>query len=340
MPVWRRIVDLIAGMLLILGMLGGFHAMWIGYGQGLDMIHRQETIARTQNVKAATVNASSTRIAEPRAGDPPMESRPAHASVMGWMWIPRFGAGWHRAIQEGTGLDVLNNYGIGHYETSVMPGMTGNSAYAGHRTMGDLGPANLLQPGDPIIIQTADRWYVYEMQKSWETTPDDVAVLDNQGDAKIITLTTCRDSLDLQDSLSHRFIVRGRFKYWANTADGIPSELAPKSDPISKTVARTVDVTRTLSVRAPMSMWLAAATGLLWLLTLGLGRLLAGRNRKRPATWNPMILLWRIQQGGLIGKPLGFMCMWLTVMFAQWAWLSPWLATLLPVFSGTGAMNM
>lgn len=52
-----------------------------------------------------------------------------------------------------------------------MPGSIGNSSYAGHRTPGDLGPADTLKPGDPIIIQTADHWYVYEMQSSWMTTP-------------------------------------------------------------------------------------------------------------------------------------------------------------------------
>lgn len=229
-----RLLQLFAGMSIFLAIILVMHVGWVYIGNGMDQIHTQQTIVTNQGFKTAqpTKTDGSTRIAKPQTGEPPTEPEPEYSTVIGWMRIPRFGTEWQRAIQEGTDLKVLDNYGIGHYQGTVMPGSIGNSSYAGHRTPGDLGPADTLKPGDPIIIQTADHWYVYEMQSSWMTTPDDAAVIadqTDQKDARLITLTTCKYSLDEQDSLSARLIVRGRFKYWANTADGIPQELAPQT---------------------------------------------------------------------------------------------------------------
>ena len=209
-----RLLQLFAGMSIFLAIILVMHVGWVYIGNGMDQIHTQQTIVTNQGFKTAqpTKTDGSTRIAKPQTGEPPTEPEPEYSTVIGWMRIPRFGAEWQRAIQEGTDLKVLDNYGIGHYQGTVMPGSIGNSSYAGHRTPGDLGPADTLKPGDPIIIQTADHWYVYEMQSSWMTTPDDAAVIadqTDQKDARLITLTTCKYSLDEQDSLSARLIVRG-----------------------------------------------------------------------------------------------------------------------------------
>ena len=215
-----RLLQLFAGMSIFLAIILVMHVGWVYIGNGMDQIHTQQTIVTNQGFKTAqpTKTDGSTRIAKPQTGEPPTEPEPEYSTVIGWMRIPRFGTEWQRAIQEGTDLKVL-------------------------------GPADTLKPGDPIIIQTADHWYVYEMQSSWMTTPDDAAVIadqTDQKDARLITLTTCKYSLDEQDSLSARLIVRGRFKYWANTADGIPNELASKqSTPIQQakaTITRSIQM--------------------------------------------------------------------------------------------------
>lgn len=181
-----RLLQLFAGMSIFLAIILVMHVGWVYIGNGMDQIHTQQTIVTNQGFKTAqpTKTDGSTRIAKPQTGEPPTEPEPEYSTVIGWMRIPRFGAEWQRAIQEGTDLKVLDNYGIGHYQGTVMPGSIGNSSYAGHRTPGDLGPADTLKPGDPIIIQTAGHWYVYEMQSSWMTTPDDAAVIADQTDQK------------------------------------------------------------------------------------------------------------------------------------------------------------
>lgn len=178
----RRILQLLSGLSLTLAILCVFHVGWVWWGDSLDSIHTQQTLAARHGVKDVDAG-DTTRIAKPRDGDPPGEDEPAYGTVLGWMWIPRFGDDWKRAIQEGTGTDVLANQGIGHYEHTPMPGGKGNSAYAGHRTPGDLGPADTLQPGDPIVIQTGGHWYVYRVQSSWMTTPEATGAASRQATA-------------------------------------------------------------------------------------------------------------------------------------------------------------
>ena len=221
-----------------------------------------------------------------------------------------------------------------------MPGGKGNSAYAGHRTPGDMGPADRLETGDAIVIQTADYWYVYEMQSSWQTTPEDVDVLSDQGDARIITLTTCKNSLNLQDSLSARFIVRGRFKYWAKTADGIPQELVlDKSNVVKQAHATVSETVQKVSKHMPVNRFFAVASCVIWLLFFSVCWLIWRKDRKPlSSSWSLFTWLWRIQTGPIPLKAISWLMMWMTIMFAQWAWLSPWLATIFPMFSGNGAV--
>ena len=169
-----RLLQLFAGMSIFLAIILVMHVGWVYIGNGMDQIHTQQTIVTNQGFKTAqpTKTDGSTRIAKPQTGEPPTEPEPEYSTVIGWMRIPRFGTEWQRAIQEGTDLKVLDNYGIGHYQGTVMPGSIGNSSYAGHRTPGDLRAGGHVETRDPIIIQTADHWYVYEMQSSWMTTPD------------------------------------------------------------------------------------------------------------------------------------------------------------------------
>lgn len=273
----RRILQFVSGLSLTLAILCAFHVGWVWWGDAFDGIHTQQTLAVRHGVKDVDAG-DATRIAEPRGGDPPAETEPGHGAVIGWMWIPRFGHDWKRAIQEGTGTDVLANQGIGHYGHTPMPGGKGNSAYAGHRTPGDLGAADTLEPGDPIVIQTARHWYVYKVQSSWMTTPDDVAVVADQpgqGDTRSITLTTCKWSLDEADSLSARLIIRGRLESWSDVGDGIPAELADgTSRPAVRARMAASRVIRRISVRMPVSRILAAAAGGAWLLLAGLAWLI------------------------------------------------------------------
>ncbi len=78
--------------------------------------------------------------------------------------IPRLGADYEKVVLEGTAEEQLAQ-GPGHYEGTALPGEQGNMALAGHR-VGKGSPfldLDLLRPGDPIVVETADRWFVYRV---------------------------------------------------------------------------------------------------------------------------------------------------------------------------------
>ncbi len=78
--------------------------------------------------------------------------------------IPSFGLDYVRVILEGTDEEKLTE-GPGHYPDSALPGQVGNFAMAGHRVGKGSPFLNLdrLEPGDAIIIETSETWYVYRM---------------------------------------------------------------------------------------------------------------------------------------------------------------------------------
>lgn len=150
--------------------------------------------------------------------------------------IPRFGPDYVRVILEGTDEDKLTE-GPGHYPDSALPGEVGNFAMAGHRVGKGSPFLNLdqLGPGDAIIIETRDTWFVYRMLRNEvRADPDGVVgqqIVDpgavevvepvpGQPEAtptrSLLTLTTCHPKF----SAAQRLIVHAEL-------DGAP---LPKSD--------------------------------------------------------------------------------------------------------------
>ncbi|MGH1502263.1 MAG: class E sortase [Acidimicrobiales bacterium] len=124
---------------------------------------------------------------------------PDQGEVLGSIEIPAIGV--EREIVEGTGRGDLQR-GPGHYLGTPLPGQAGNSAIAGHRTtygqpFHDL---DLLQPGDPIYVETLQGRFRYEVLPQTDAEgnevghyivhPSQIEVLDDVGDNRL-TLTAC-----------------------------------------------------------------------------------------------------------------------------------------------------
>lgn len=329
----RKAWDLAGGLLMIMAVILVCQYVWQIAAAGLDATYVQETIAADTGVQAA--DTSTGEIAEPQEGDPPVLKAGSEGDFIGWMWIPRLGDDWRRAIQEGTTDVVLDNLGLGHYPDTAMPGGVGNSSYAGHRTASDLGNADTLVSGDAIVIQTADYWYVYHVQTTWVTDMYDTDVIQPVNDeSRLLTLTTCDYSdqgvqwwMSTQPA-DLRLIVRADFVYWAYTADGIPEELASDEETAAASVS---DLVRTVSQYAPITPTLAVILLALWAV-LALISWLAFRH-ERPRTepsWNPLVLSWRLQTGPVALRVILMLILWMGLVFACWAWLCPWLADVIP----------
>src|SRR3712207_3825598 len=106
------------------------------------------------------------------------DAEPDSGQAFAFVHIPRFGEDWTRAVVEGTDPDELED-GPGHYAGSAMPGEQGNFAMAGHR-VGRGSPflaLDVLQPGDPVVVETVDAWHVYRVTTTTIVDPSESSVV-------------------------------------------------------------------------------------------------------------------------------------------------------------------
>jgi sortase A len=131
---------------------------------------------------------------------------------------------------------VLDKGMVGHYgeaplKTAMPDAKTGNFGLAGHRnTHGEpFRYINRLQPGDEIVVETQDTYYVYKTASMLPvTSPSNVAVLDpipvGSGFAapgRYITLTTCTPEF----TSKYRLIVWGKMVEERPRSKGKPDAL-------------------------------------------------------------------------------------------------------------------
>ncbi|MFD0267150.1 class E sortase [Streptomyces sp. NPDC127106] len=134
---------------------------------------------------------------------------------------------------------VLDRGMVGHYadgalKTAMPADKQGNFAVAGHRnTHGEpFRFINRLVPGDPIVVETQDAYYTYEMASILpQTPPTNVAVLkpvpEGSGftaPGRYITLTTCTPEF----TSTYRMIVWGRMVDERPRGQGAPPALAAR----------------------------------------------------------------------------------------------------------------
>ncbi|MGA4850044.1 class E sortase [Streptomyces sp. G5(2025)] len=131
---------------------------------------------------------------------------------------------------------VLDRGMVGHYnegatKTAMPEARTGNFAVAGHRnTHGEpFRYINRLEPGDPIVVETQDKYYVYKMASILpQTNPGNTSVIGpvppGSGFTKpgrYITLTTCTPEF----TSKYRMIVWGKMAEERPRSKGKPSAL-------------------------------------------------------------------------------------------------------------------
>ncbi|MFH8530139.1 class E sortase [Streptomyces tendae] len=131
---------------------------------------------------------------------------------------------------------VLDRGMVGHYaedglKTAMPDAKAGNFGIAGHRnTHGEpFRYINKLEPGDPIVVETQDKYFVYKMASILPvTSPSNVSVLDPvpkqsgfKGPGRYITLTTCTPEF----TSKYRMIVWGKMVEERPRSKGKPDAL-------------------------------------------------------------------------------------------------------------------
>ena len=159
------------------------------------------------------------------SGPPTPVAKPANGAVIASVHIPRLKKKW-AVVQGVTPADI--RYAPGHYPDTALPGQIGNFSMAGHRTPAIWWDLDQLKPGDPVVIKTADTWYVYRVTGHEVVLPTAVQVVapvpNKPGAAPtkaILTMTTCNPKFNNYQ----RLVVHAELDRTQPVAQGDPAEL-------------------------------------------------------------------------------------------------------------------
>lgn len=153
---------------------------------------------------------------EPSA--PPDEEKklaPPAGQSIARMYIPRLDKHW--VVVEGVAPSDIR-YAPGHYRASALPGQIGNFAVAGHRSPAIFWDLDRMRPGDPIVVETKQRYYIYRVTAKSIVMPTAVEVVapvpGHPGETPtkaMLTLTTCNPKWDNYERLIvHAELVRSQ----------------------------------------------------------------------------------------------------------------------------------
>jgi sortase A len=151
--------------------------------------------------------------------------RPINGKVIARLYIPRMNKHWV-VVQGVTPADI--RYAPGHYPNTAMPGQIGNFSVAGHRNRAIFWDLDQLKNGDPVVVETADNWYVYKVVQTEIVLPNAVQVIapvpNQPGVAPtkaMLTLTTCNPKLNNYQ----RLIVHAQLTRTDTHSAGQPPEI-------------------------------------------------------------------------------------------------------------------
>jgi sortase A len=199
----RRIVRVSGEILITLGLVILLFAAYEVYGKASAIQAHQGLLSR---------QLDQTWAQPTPAGVPPTNPGVLPGTAIGRMYIPVMKLHW--VVVEGVALNDIQ-YAPGHYPGTAMPGQIGNFSVAGHRIPPLFWNLQEVQPGDQIVLQTKDYWYVYRVTVNEIVTPHSIEVVaptpDHIGVAPtmaMLTLTTCNPKWnDYQRMVVHAELV-------------------------------------------------------------------------------------------------------------------------------------
>jgi sortase A len=151
--------------------------------------------------------------------------KPVGGVVIASVHIPRLKKKW--AVVQGVAPANIR-YAPGHYPDTAMPGQIGNFSMAGHRTPAIWWDLDQLKAGDPVLVKTADTWYVYSVTGREVVLPTAVQVVapvpgkpGEQPTKAMLTMTTCNPKYNNYQ----RLVVHAQLSRSQPVADGDPAEL-------------------------------------------------------------------------------------------------------------------
>ncbi|MEJ5946754.1 class E sortase [Pseudokineococcus basanitobsidens] len=199
-----------------------------------DRAQAQTTAALVEGWSAPTSVGTSGPGAGPTSAPPPAQTDPGPGEAFAVVHVPRFGPDWQpRPLVEGTGVEELQE-GVGHYPGTALPGEVGNVAVAGHRnTYGrPFHEIAELRVGDPVVLETAQGWFVYRATTHEVVRPDQVQVVapvpgrpDAVPTERLLTMTACHPIASARE----RYVQHAVLDRFVPRSAGAPAELAGRT---------------------------------------------------------------------------------------------------------------
>ncbi|MDP9798437.1 LPXTG-site transpeptidase (sortase) family protein [Catenuloplanes nepalensis] len=200
-PTWlTRTMAVVRGageLMITFGMIVLLFAAYEVWGSGAVVDAHQDDLDEQLNQawdNAPTVGPTPTASAEAAPDGP-----------VGRLYIPRLDKRW--VVNQGVTPEDIR-YAPGHYPNSAMPGEVGNFSVAGHRNRATFWALDELVEGDPIVVETKDSWFIYQVTVEHIVKPNQVEVVapvPNQPGVepteRMLTLTTCNPKLDNYERL-------------------------------------------------------------------------------------------------------------------------------------------
>lgn len=174
--------------------------------------------------------SSQTVLVPDKKPETPAPDR-GQGDAVGIVHLPTIGE--TRPVLHGTAMSILDQGVLGQYDHAAEPGAVGNFAVAGHRTThgAPLWSLSDLEPGDPIVVETDDAYFVYVFDRHRIVTPDKTEVVapvpddaswEQKPEEAWMVLTTCHPRY----SAEQRLIAYASLDRRVDRSSGVPPEIA------------------------------------------------------------------------------------------------------------------
>ncbi|MBW4095577.1 MAG: sortase, partial [Acidobacteria bacterium] len=132
--VLRTIVAVLGELLITAGVILLLFVAWELWWTNITADHtQQQAVHQFVQQQSGPVKAAPAK-STVDYGPPKISAKPtADGQVFGVVYIPRFGAGYSRPLVQGTATAQLDTLGLGHYDSTAMPGAIGNFVVAAHQ---------------------------------------------------------------------------------------------------------------------------------------------------------------------------------------------------------------
>lgn len=214
-----------AGAIVLLYVV--YELLWTGVGTARAQGDLREELTQEWEAPPPS-DGTSAPASSPTASAEPVELEGGEGVAI--VRIPKLGASYAWVIVEGVSQADLRR-GPGHYPDSAAPGEIGNFAVAGHRTTygAPFSGLDALDPGDAIVIETADTYFTYVVDDTDVVHPTRLDVVLPVPEAPgrsptdaLMTFTTCHPRY----AATERLVVFSHLDAEQPKSAGLPPALA------------------------------------------------------------------------------------------------------------------